>query len=110
MDDIHGILDDAFVKIKEIDEETAEFFSVMSDALITAHSRGKLHGRGLWKRHGWKGSVMQVMSKTARLQRHFWEDIVDRQTTPDDLDDAYDLINYAVFFILNVQGKNEYGS
>lgn len=64
----------------------------------------------LWKRRGWLGSLMHIDSKAARLMETFWKGTPGRMPMPDDVDDAIDLINYAVFFIRNLQANNEKGT
>lgn len=70
--------------------------------------RNKKYG-DLWKEYGWRGNLLHVQSKAARVRKVWW----DQATQPpgdQDLDDAFDLINYAAFFIRNVEEGNELGT
>lgn len=55
-----------------------------------------------WKMFGHKDSFTQARSKLARAEKLF----ITNEQPPDlseDLDDLYDLINYAAFMIINLQ-------
>lgn len=62
----------------------------------------------LWKSYGWMDSLTHVRSKAMRLVRKFWRDNPTEDETL--LDDAFDLINYTVFFIRNWRDRNKWGS
>ena len=60
-----------------------------------------------WQAFGWRGSVLMVLHKTARIKQLFWK----RETsTSPDVDDLLDAINYLAFSIINLRDGNEYGS
>jgi len=61
----------------------------------------------LWKDYGWMDTLTHLRSKSMRLVRKFW-----RESPSTDkilLDDAMDLINYAVFFVRNFRAGNKWG-
>lgn len=60
-----------------------------------------------WKKFGWNDSLFHMRSKLSRLFEMFWRGSEGGEEA--DLDDAYDEINYATFFIMNVQDDNPDG-
>ena len=62
----------------------------------------------VWRESGWKGSLFDMRKKLTRIWRVFWRG---EPTAQIDLecDDAYDLINFTVFFIRNVKDDNQWG-
>jgi hypothetical protein len=56
----------------------------------------------LWKQFGWQDSALHLRSKALRIALALEKDL---DIDPEDvLDDAIDIINYAVFFVRNVRG------
>jgi hypothetical protein len=56
----------------------------------------------LWKVFGWKDSALHMRSKAARIALALEGDL---DVDPEELlDDAIDIINYAVFYVRNVRG------
>jgi hypothetical protein len=49
---------------------------------------------GLWMEYGWRGCLLHLKSKVARIER-----AINERTLQADLDDAFDLINYTGFLI-----------
>lgn len=100
----------------EISETNREQMAVFLDAMTIFQERNARYG-DLWKEYGWRGNLLHVQSKAARVRRVWWDghriQVPDLGTAVDhlqsDLDDAYDLLNYTVFFIRNVEDGNELG-
>ncbi len=75
-------------------------------ALKIYQRREKVH-QGNWKRFGWKDSIHHMKSKFSRLNQHrLMASVHGEEAFTGDLDDAYDLMNYTVFFVRNVVGGN----
>jgi hypothetical protein len=56
----------------------------------------------LWKQFGWEDSALHLRSKAARIALALDKGL---DIDPEELlDDAIDIINYAVFFVRNVRG------
>ena len=71
--------------------------------------------RGLWKEHGYTDSLFHIRHKAARLRAQFWDVPSESTQSVDyqdgtDLDNAYDLIAYTMFFIQNYREGNRNGS
>lgn len=83
-----------------------EQFGVLMDSFHLFVQRNSVY-EDLWKDYGWMDTLTHIRSKAMRLVRKFWRD----DPTEDDslLDDVYDLINYAVFFIRNFRERNKWG-
>jgi hypothetical protein len=84
-----------------------EHVAVLMNATAIAVERGKRYG-DLWRHRGYLGNLLHMDSKHLRLMREFYEN--DSEIQQNQLDDAYDLINYTVFFIRNVEDGNERGN
>lgn len=86
---------------------TVEQMSIMRRALELFDERNNSEAgyEDLWKSYGWGDSLLHMRSKLSRVERRFREQAGAQQ----DLDDAYDLINYTVFFIRNVLAGNQDG-
>lgn len=92
---------------REPTESERAHFSSLMDAFQIFMERNQVY-EDLWQDYGWMDSLTHIRSKSLRLIRKFWRD-----EAPEDadglLDDAYDLINYSVFFIRNYLAKNKWG-
>lgn len=80
--------------------------NVLLEALKIYDSRA-IYG-DVWRRYGWLSNLLSVARKVDRLMQLFWfgDGKLDHKEA---LDDAYDLINYAAFFIRNVEADNARG-
>ena len=94
----------------EATDEDAEQFSTMMLALKKFHERDEKH-RGLWRYFGAIDSAHQARAKATRTYNVAIGLLRDpeqypepglKSETDDVLDDAVDMINYACFFIRNV--------
>lgn len=91
----------------ESSDTNAEQMSVFLDCMQLFQERNAKYG-DLWKEYGWRGNLLHVQSKAARVRKVWW-DSKDPFGHNADIDDALDLINYAAFFIRNVEADNELG-
>jgi len=82
--------------------------AIFLDAMHIFQERNAKYG-DLWKEYGWRGNLLHVQSKAARVRKVWW-DGKDPFGHNEDCDDAYDLINYTAFFIRNVGEDNELGT
>jgi hypothetical protein len=86
--------------------EALTHLNVLVEALLIHDSR-KIYGR-VWQRYGWLSNLLSIARKADRLMQVFWFGSGSLDHKPS-ADDAYDLINYAVFFIRNVEADNARG-
>lgn len=63
----------------------------------------------LWKQYGWNDTLVHMRSKVGRTDKQWWLKGAEDATDLTELDDAYDLINYTMFFIMNVMDVNPGG-
>lgn len=61
----------------------------------------------LWEDYGWVDNLTHIRSKTMRLVRKFWRE--EPQDGAKGIDDAYDLVNYGIFFIRNFMHGSRWG-
>lgn len=102
----------SFLNDHVFDEETptdedVEHFKVLLRSLLKFHERDAKH-KGLWRYFGAIDSAFQTRAKATRsynvaIQMLRDPDEVLKQGLEEALDDPVDLINYAVFFIRNVE-------
>ena len=91
----------------EITDTNREQMAVFLDCMNLFQERNSKYG-DMWKEYVWRGNMLNVQSKAARVRKVWW-DSKDPYGNNMDCDDAYDLINYAAFFIRNVGADNELG-
>lgn len=80
--------------------------NVLVEALLI-HETRKIYG-GIWRKYGALSNLLSIARKADRLMQIFWYgsgELTHKNST----DDAYDLINYAAFFIRNVTDGNMKG-
>jgi len=82
-------------------------------AALKEYSEKNKKYNDLWVKDGWLGSIFHLRHKSFRLIERFWrgKEIPEPSGSHSfkDLDDAIDLINYAVMFMRNVDHDNEIG-
>ena len=94
-------------------DQAQEQVAVFAECMIIFAERNRRYGDS-WKRYGWMDNLFHMRSKFLRITKAYWEGT--RSMGPgfsensDNLDDAYDLLNYGAFFIRNVQANNERGT
>ena len=84
-------------------EQTSDrlrYLNVMSRAQEIYLQRDAKY-KGLWKDGGPQDSAFHAQHKASRLVRATADDTFDEGA----IDDALDLVNYAVFFILNMEDR-----
>lgn len=90
----------------EPDESNLAHFSVLLDAMKIHHERN-LRYKDQWKESGWMGALYDMRKKAARLFRQYFGE---QPTEGANEDDAWDLINFAAFFIRGRSAKNKWGT
>ena len=80
-------------------ESNADQFGVFLEALKIHEERNKRY-RDVWRESGWKGALFDIKKKASRLWRQY---MGEEETEGADLDDAYDLMNFAAFFVRGYQ-------
>lgn len=88
-------------------ESAVDQLRVMVEVLAIMIERNKKY-RDLWRKAGWLSHVHHIRHKAARLMNTFWG----QKDVPKDadLDDAFDLINYTIYFIRSYRDGNERGT
>lgn len=81
---------------------------VFSQALQTMSGKNRMYA-GAWKEQGWQGNVARILSKTSRLRNMLWRDQPVESADEPVQDTLLDLINLAVFALLNRQTRNRWG-
>lgn len=94
MSEMHTILLDR--GIEDTDDVRRQLL-VMIEALRIYSEREEKYA-GAWKEYGALNNLVRLSTKVKRLTNRYWKHHVEADPDPD-LDDAYDAINYAVFFI-----------
>lgn len=99
---------DGFLSIHDLEptETMNAQLAIFINALTIFDSR-KIYG-DIWQRYGSLSNLLNVARKVDRLMQVLWYGN-GTVTHKDALDDAYDLINYAAFFIRNQGVGNERG-
>jgi len=77
-----------------VSDDSMRQAEVMVAALQLFHLRSERHG-DVWKASGWQGMLVDARKKVERL----WNEFMAQSEIPEDLDSAYDAINYLAFFI-----------
>lgn len=98
----------AFLESLDI-EPTSDMITqlnVLAEAL-QIHETRKSYG-DIWRKYGALSNLLSVARKADRLMQIFWHG-PGELTHKDSVDDAYDLINYAAFFIRNYTDGNMKG-
>jgi hypothetical protein len=85
-------------------ESNGEQFGVFLEALRIHEERNRRY-QDVWTESGWKGALFDIKKKAGRLWRQF---MVGKETEGADIDDAYDLINFAGFFIRGYRNDHEH--
>lgn len=80
--------------------------NVLLEALQIFETR-RIYGDA-WRKYGALSNLLSVARKADRLMEIFWHGPGELEHK-DSVDDAYDLINYAAFFIRNVTDGNMKG-
>jgi hypothetical protein len=91
----------------EINDENLQHLATFKEALRIYDDRSKTYGQA-WRKYGALGNILFAAQCFNRLMKMWWHS----DGTPghkNSLDDAYDGINYLVFFIRNVKGGNMRG-
>lgn len=64
---------------------------------------------GAWQQQGYMGNVARILSKASRLKNMLWCNYPRNDTDESVEDTALDMMNIAVFFILNFRRGNKWG-
>jgi len=91
-------------------EDVSDQFRVLMEALAKYAEREKQYG-SMWKRYGCRDAADHCRSKAGRLDMAIYRMLKGGEDVNDgDIDDAIDLINYAVFFIRHArEGRMKLG-
>jgi hypothetical protein len=85
-------------------KEAQNHLQVLADAFTIYLERNESY-KDNWRKMGWKGAIVRIKERADRLWDNLW-DKPDAEIKPKDLDDAIDLINFAVFLVRGA-GKGE---
>lgn len=86
----------------EPDDEDMQHLEVLLDAFVQFHNKNRTYG-GAWRKLGALNNLLRMATKVNRLLEMYWHNEYNRKDP--DLDDAYDTINYAVFFMRQAKIK-----
>lgn len=91
-------------------EDNARQLLVFLNAVELYDERSRSYGQ-VWRNYGALSNLLSVARKADRLMKVWWHDRHDEDAAPhdfhkDELDDAWDLLNYAAFFIRNAKNLN----
>lgn len=91
-------------------DELMEQFGTLVEALQIYEDRSQSYGQ-VWRQYGALSNLLSVARKADRLMECWWHNPDGAKAlTKDALDDAFDMINYATFFIRNEREGNLTGS
>lgn len=99
--------DDVFLRDRGMvpdQSNLAQFYTLMEALRI--HDERNVVYQDVWKITGWKGAIFDIYKKATRLWVMFRGGNAGVEKT---IDDAYDLINFACFFIRGKREGNEWG-
>lgn len=68
--------------------------------------------RGAWRQQGWMGNLGRILSKASRMRAMMWRDNAFAVTLEEEEsaeDNAMDIINLCVFFLINGRTGNKWG-
>ena len=94
----------------DLTEENFEHFQVMMDVLKLYDERTIVYGQ-VWKNYGALNNLVRAATKIDRLMATWWHETMDIPPMhKDSLDDAYDAINFLLFFMrcakeMNITGQ-----
>ena len=102
------------LELCEIDynEETVEQVTVFLTALKLFDERNRTY-RNIWETYGALSNLLRSATKVDRAMEIWWHDGAENGNPllhKDNLDDAFDALNYLVFFIRCVRAGNITGS
>lgn len=92
-------------------ETTRAQLAVMAQAVQLFAERDTKYG-GVWQQYGALSNLVRSATKVDRLMNVWWHGNVDGSPAlhKDSLDDAFDMINYMIFFIRCAREGNVYGT
>lgn len=106
------MLHDHYGSESEVMDNMTEHMMVFCEALEIYEERTVKYGQA-WRRRGWLGNIMNLFNCVDRLDGFWWRkdtpDPMIRESVDQALDDAFDAINYLIFFIRNVRARNRSG-
>lgn len=92
-----------------------EQMTIFIEAMLLYTERNARYS-DVWRATGWRGAVYDIYKKARRLFQQFWDPETQAPTGERNVihgkvtDDAFDLINFAAFFIRGVDEQNEWGT
>lgn len=91
----------------EVTNSNLAHFNILMECLKVHDGRTKAYGT-VWKRYGALSNLLSAARKVDRLMESWWRrgDGHAPALHKDNLDDAYDAINYLVFMIRNARSGN----
>lgn len=90
---------------KPTDPQLAVFY----EAYALYRERNLQH-QDVWKESGWMGMMVDMRKKMDRLWKQYTYYRSDEMVAQEDLDSAFDLLNFTVFFIRQVRDDDRNGS
>ena len=81
---------------------------ILASALVTMAGKDVQYGEA-WREQGWRGNLARILSKAARLRAMLWRKDPVEGAEESVEDTLLDLINLAIFMLLNRRSENEWG-
>lgn len=85
---------------------------IFMEALVIFNERQERYGDEVWQASGWRGMLVDMRKKLDRLWAEYYNlDNTGKHINAEsyDLDSAYDLLNFTVFFIRQVRANQRDG-
>lgn len=95
--------------LKSVRPSTQAQERILMKALAIYEERNEKYNDN-WRRFGWRGCLFRLRERVERAWDHLWGYDLAAVPDPPDLDDLYDLINFAAFTIRAVEEGNRDGS
>ncbi len=86
-------------------EDEGKYVEVILDAYDVHVDREKIR-KGLWKRYGARDQVNTTKTKLERVLNTLTMDHVDDDMTENAIQELYDIINYSVFAVRLLKGRD----
>lgn len=93
-------------------DDNLDQLNVLVECLVIYSGREDVYGAA-WRQYGAVSNVLSMARKVDRVMNEWWTSLIRgevRDRDGEELDDAFDLINYTVFFLRNVRDGNISGA
>lgn len=108
MDAAHDLRNMQENKGRQVTDTPDQIAEIFVDVLAKVREKEKAYG-GSWRRRGWRGNLIRLLTKGDRLERMLWRTArySDEEETVEDT--ALDQIALLAMFVINYRAGNEWG-